>query len=383
MDSSNEINIRTLRRTDPSVDCILSSATQVAVYNFVQGDWNKLEIEGALFVVSKSTNNYGLIIINRLNTNNFNEIIDKKWEVSLNLPFLLYKNDKGSIRCVWFYDQSDCKRVYDKLRELTTQPIENLTNANKNGLDLLKLTMGNNHSNGQAAPVEETLAKLGIKQSAKSNDTDQFMRSLIQQTNQKMIINDASEPVRSNQTPISIFNDKSIPNLPATPGTQARSVNLQELFNTTTTSGKPSVATNLTSSFLDKLVDENRIVADDRTPFKPRIDSINRDESELVLTPALLKLNGKPNNERQLSPPILSSTTVNPEQIYRPTPTTQFNNTEYVSPFHAKSTPALNAPNTLTMEQLKKTLIHLLQNDADFLHTIHTAYSQNVQNRFY
>lgn len=46
MDSSNEINIRTLKRTDPTVDCILSSATQVAVYNFVSNDWNKLDIEG-------------------------------------------------------------------------------------------------------------------------------------------------------------------------------------------------------------------------------------------------------------------------------------------------------------------------------------------------
>lgn len=174
-----------------------------------------------------------------------------------------------------------------------------------------------------------------------------------------------------------------MPNLPATPSTQSRTVNVQELFNTTTiTPAKPSIATNLANSFLDKLVDENKIMADDRTPIKPRIDSISQAEGELVLTPALLKLNGKPNNERQLSPPILSST-VNPEQIYRPTPT-QFNTTEYVSPFQGKQTPALNQqPNLLTMEQLKQTLIYLLQNDADFLHKIHTTFSQSIQNRYY
>lgn len=108
----------------------------------------------------------------------------------MNLPFLLYKNDKGNIRCVWFYDQQDCKRVYEKLRELTTQSSE--TNSNKNGLDLLKFSTGNNSNGAVSKPVEETLAKLGITKPAKNNDTDQFMRSLIQQTNQKMIINDAS-----------------------------------------------------------------------------------------------------------------------------------------------------------------------------------------------
>jgi hypothetical protein len=30
------------------------------------------------------------------------------------------------------------------------------------------------------------------------------------------------------------------------------------------------------------------------------------------------------------------------------------------------------------MEQLKRTLIHLLENDADFLHSIHSAYVRGV-----
>lgn len=189
MDSNNEINFRTLKRYDQSVDSILVSATQVAVYNYVSNDWNKLDIEGALFVVSKEgTNSYGLIIINRLNKNNFNEIIDRKWEVTLNLPFLLYKNDKGDIRCVWFYDQADCKRVYKKLREIMTN--DPTTTSARNGIDLTKFNVV--QSANSSKPVEETLAKLGIKQPTISNDKDQFMRSLIQQTNQKLVLNDSS-----------------------------------------------------------------------------------------------------------------------------------------------------------------------------------------------
>ena len=111
--------------------------------------------------------------------------------------------------------------------------------------------------------------------------------------------------------------------------------------------------------------------------------------SDLVLTPALLKQNGNSTatksiiDERPLSPPILSSQPQ--EQLYRPTPT-QFNSTnEFVSPFQttAARSSAANQTNALTMEQLKQSLIYLLQNDADFLHTIHTAYKQNVQSKFY
>ena len=192
MNSNNEINIRSLKRFDSSVDQILSSATQVAVYSYLNDEWTKLDIEGALFVVSKkSPSNYALIIMNRLSTNNFNEIIDCQWDVTLNSPFLLYKNDKSNIRCVWFYDQSDCKRVYEKLREIVASE-----NANT-GFELSKLNIGcsNAINNNSSKPVEETLAKLGIKsqpncglQSSNKKDTTEFMRSLIQQTNQKFPI---------------------------------------------------------------------------------------------------------------------------------------------------------------------------------------------------
>lgn len=138
---------------------------------------------------------------------------------------------------------------------------------------------------------------------------------------------------------------------------------------------------NLTNSFvIDKLVA-------DKTPAKSRA-VIEPDAGDLVLTPALLKQNGTSSaaksigdDQRATSPPILSSQPQ--EQLYRPTPT-QFNHStnEFTSPFQA-TRPFGQQPGTLTMEQLKQTLIHLLQNDADFLHTIHSAYKQSVQSKFY
>lgn len=194
------------------------------------------------------------------------------------------------------------------------------------------------------------------------------------------------------QTP-NILNEKQIPNLPATPSTLPRSLNLQELFNSSTVT-KPNVVSNLTNSFMEKFADNRSANEGDKTPLKTKIDSI-KDDGDFVLTPAILKSNGIVNSkmigleERQLSPPILSSS-INPEQIYRPTPTQLNSNTEYLSPFQTKSTFASNEPpNPLTMEQLKQTLIgyhqhliYLLQNDADFLHTIHTSYTEKTQKRF-
>lgn len=196
MDANNEINLRSLKRFDSSVDQILSSATQVAVYNYSNNEWSKLDVEGALFVVSKKgATSYGLIIMNRLSTSNFNEIIDSQWDVTLNLPFLLYKNDKANIRCVWFYSQTDCKRVYEKLHAIVTSgcagssSVQQPQAAIKNGgFDFSKLLGGvtGNSAGSSSKPVEETLAKLGIKSQTTKNNTDQFMRSLIQQTNQKL-----------------------------------------------------------------------------------------------------------------------------------------------------------------------------------------------------
>ena len=165
-----------------------------------------------------------------------------------------------------------------------------------------------------------------------------------------------------------------MPNLPATPGTLSRTLNVQELFNST---AKPSIIANLTNSFAEKLVA-------DKTPVKSKAAIEN--DADLVLTPALLKQNGSTGKSisedpRALSPPILSSQPQ--EQLYRPTPT-QFNHStnEFSSPFQA-TRPFGQQPNTLTMEQLKQTLIYLLQNDADFLHNIHSTYKQSVQSKFY
>lgn len=112
----------------------------------------------------------------------------------------------------------------------------------------------------------------------------------------------------------------------------------------------------------------------DQTPSKVKED--------MVLTPAMLKnpngsvkltnessefkapqqqpsVNSNSNHTPQLSPPLLSSHLMD----------------SMSSKLHK---PDAHKQPILSMEQLKQTLVHLLQNNADFLHCIHSAYLNGV-----
>ena len=65
----NLIKKKVLQRKDPQIDAILDSATQVALYNWNTelNKWEKPDVEGTLFVYSRSSGEpkYGFTIMNR------------------------------------------------------------------------------------------------------------------------------------------------------------------------------------------------------------------------------------------------------------------------------------------------------------------------------
>lgn len=135
---SDEINLRTLRRTDPYVQAILGRASQVAIYQYAQStqEWFKKEIEGSLFLYSRNHNpavashaRFGFIIINRLSTTNMMEYIVSSLELSMENPYLLYKNENGEIFGMWFYLSCDCAMIYDMLERFRKMPIGNSNNS--------------------------------------------------------------------------------------------------------------------------------------------------------------------------------------------------------------------------------------------------------------
>ncbi|XP_054647545.1 mRNA-decapping enzyme 1A-like isoform X2 [Dunckerocampus dactyliophorus] len=108
------MSLAALQRQDPYINKLLDVTGQVALYNFNSktNEWEKTEVEGTLFVYTRSASPYhGFTIMNRLSTENLVEPINKDLEFQLQDPFLLYKNGNMGIYSIWFYDKKDCHRI--------------------------------------------------------------------------------------------------------------------------------------------------------------------------------------------------------------------------------------------------------------------------------
>lgn len=118
------MNVAALKRVDPYVKDILDSATHVALYTFNSDSnaWEKTDVEGALFVYGRNGEPYhGIVIMNRLNTNNLVEPVSNGLDFQLQEPFLLYRNAKSRIYGIWFYDKDECIRIASVLDKLVKE----------------------------------------------------------------------------------------------------------------------------------------------------------------------------------------------------------------------------------------------------------------------
>jgi mRNA-decapping enzyme 1B len=160
----------------------VNSSAHVAFYTFntEENEWEKTDIEGALFIYARSAEPYYSIFINnRLNTNSLVEPITAQIELQSQPPFLLYRNERSRIRGFWFYNQSECDRIGNiigrLIKESSNNNIVNNNNvicekpeamknkANKsqnNGIDiftmLTKAQEEFNNSNNQVRHSEQT-----------------------------------------------------------------------------------------------------------------------------------------------------------------------------------------------------------------------------------
>eukprot|EP00062_Callorhinchus_milii_P017665 gi/632970289/ref/XP_007901566.1/ PREDICTED: mRNA-decapping enzyme 1A isoform X1 [Callorhinchus milii] len=109
-----DISLSALRQSDPFIAHIVDVTSQVALYTYnpQAGEWEKTDIEGTLFVYTRTASpHHGFTIMNRLSMKNLVEPINKDLEFQLQDPFLLYRNSNLSIYSIWFYDKNDCHRI--------------------------------------------------------------------------------------------------------------------------------------------------------------------------------------------------------------------------------------------------------------------------------
>ncbi|ESO06464.1 hypothetical protein HELRODRAFT_64880 [Helobdella robusta] len=126
-----DINLSVLQQKDPYIVSIADTASQVAAYSFNSSTngWEKTNIEGTLFVYTRSAIPVnGFMIINRLHLQDLIEPINKNLEFQLQDPFLLYKDSRNecnkffeyfsAICGIWFYDRDECARIGQLMNRL-------------------------------------------------------------------------------------------------------------------------------------------------------------------------------------------------------------------------------------------------------------------------
>lgn len=157
--ASNQINLAAVKRVDPYARDILEKASQVALYSFngEKNEWKKTEVEGALFVYSRTGEPFhNILIMNRLSTQNLMEPVIQGLDIQRQEPFLLYRNSKCDINGIWFYDKDECVRIAEVLDRLVREaplancpphvtkpvpvsaPLHN-NNNNNNGTDIFSM----------------------------------------------------------------------------------------------------------------------------------------------------------------------------------------------------------------------------------------------------
>ncbi|XP_018593221.2 mRNA-decapping enzyme 1A [Scleropages formosus] len=122
--AGHHMSLAALQQHDPYINEIVDVTGQVALYTFnaKANEWEKTDIEGTLFVYTRSASPYhGFTIMNRLSMENLVEPINKDLEFQLQDPFLLYRNASLAIYSIWFYDKNDCQRIAQLMTRVVKQ----------------------------------------------------------------------------------------------------------------------------------------------------------------------------------------------------------------------------------------------------------------------
>lgn len=115
-----EMNLKSLRRMDPSVRNVLCVVSHVCVYRLDNGAWVKSGMEGSLFVCDRNEAPYwAFYVLNRVDITNLQVHLDPDMEVGMdNPPYMFLKEPSGLVRCLWFRDLDELSSSGELFRSL-------------------------------------------------------------------------------------------------------------------------------------------------------------------------------------------------------------------------------------------------------------------------
>ena len=121
--AADQINLSVIQRLDSSVEQVIATAGHVALYDFDVGTstWSRKEVEGSLFLVKrKESPRFKFVILNKKGADNFWEDVGAGFNCELQAPYVLYRNGKGEVIGIWFYEADEGKKFADIFQKITS-----------------------------------------------------------------------------------------------------------------------------------------------------------------------------------------------------------------------------------------------------------------------
>jgi len=113
-------NLATLQRIDPDIIGINKSVSHVTIYKFsATQEWEQTGTEGSLFVYERQCEPmYGFLVLNKLSTSHWIQLITADIDFDLQSPFVMYKTKDEEIFGLSFDDEETCQMVYTIIHSL-------------------------------------------------------------------------------------------------------------------------------------------------------------------------------------------------------------------------------------------------------------------------
>lgn len=432
-----KLNLSAIKKSDHYVVKILDSASQVALYKFNAETqaWEKTEVEGALFVYSRSTSpTSAFFIMNRLNMTNMMEPITSKVEFKLQDPFLLYRNITKGIFGIWFYDSEECKRLATLFNTLSSQISTETNNVissppaaeiaqggqetkEEEKVDIMQLfAKAQERYNNQKKPSSLGASSLpstpSKKQETPSEHKEQHQKFLLENQHQKeqlqkLFKTEDSLPKkqRTYSFPTSLLSGQAVP-LPKgsglengfSPGREGQSSRKKENFKKSLTLSdvKAPVSSELMPMLRtqdDSAIDGTKGGAQRKLFHSEQLEANNtnvltwQSAAPLSVVAHAKESPQKPSQDQgaaagtSLMSPLAFQPSGKVTVMTSPAQSKSDKVTIMTSPAPSKPQPAKLEIAPLTQEQLVQAMTYLLKNDSEFVAKIHEAYFKSLQDK--
>ncbi|CAM9776580.1 unnamed protein product [Chrysoparadoxa australica] len=133
-ESCTAANLVNLRKKDKDITAILTTASHVTVYAYTEEAWERCDVEGTLFLVERSSAPYyAILVTNRLSLDNMFQAITSSFRMQLIDPYLMFMSSEGcklgkklhtgQVYGIWFHSDTE--------RQQATVTIEAMINRAK------------------------------------------------------------------------------------------------------------------------------------------------------------------------------------------------------------------------------------------------------------